>query len=160
MRAYLKTLEIIGNVQENYTWKKEFLFELYRRGMARETLLAIYKFIDWIIELPDALERKIHTEIKKFEEKKAMSILTTAERIGAKKGRRDERKRSVAMAQKAIATILKLKFGDKSKVLTARINQVKSLSVLENLMERLPQAQTVTEAEEFFKQVESQTTRK
>ncbi len=51
VRAYLKTLEFAGNVRKKYSWKKRFLIELYQRGMKRETLLAIYKFIDSIREI-------------------------------------------------------------------------------------------------------------
>ncbi|MGH7596597.1 MAG: hypothetical protein ACREOI_09605 [bacterium] len=32
VRAYLKALEVAGNVKERYTWKKRFLLELYQRA--------------------------------------------------------------------------------------------------------------------------------
>lgn len=41
VKAYLKTLETKGKVQQRYSWKKKFLLELHQYGMSRETLLAI-----------------------------------------------------------------------------------------------------------------------
>lgn len=56
LRGYLKTLDTIGNNQQRFSWKKRFLMELYRSGMNRETILGVYKFIDWVMELPEELE--------------------------------------------------------------------------------------------------------
>ncbi|NIV12684.1 MAG: hypothetical protein GWN62_15820 [Aliifodinibius sp.] len=59
VRSFLKTLETQGNNQERYSWKKAFLLELYRRGMSRDTVLVIYRFIDWIMTcLPPASGRQ------------------------------------------------------------------------------------------------------
>ncbi|NUO80206.1 hypothetical protein HUU05_09030 [candidate division KSB1 bacterium] len=68
--SYLKTLEVKGNVHELYSWKKHFLLELYRRGMSRESLLAIYKFIDWIMEVPEELENENMNDQLKLDNQK------------------------------------------------------------------------------------------
>jgi len=147
IRAYLKTLETAGNVKERYSWKKRFLLELYRSGMKRETILAIQKFIDWIMELPDEKEEELNQEIIK--EERTMPHLTSAQRIDRKKG-----------LVKGIITILEIKFGEAGKPLSARTDKmlykIKPWETFENLMEQLKYAQNLSEAEKLFDEVELQ----
>ncbi|MGH7451529.1 MAG: cytosolic protein [bacterium] len=148
VRAYLKTLETKGNVRERYTWKKHFLLELYQRGMERETLLAIHKFIDWIMELPDELEAEINKGIETIEET-TMPHMTSAQRIDMKRG-----------LAKGIATVLELKFGEAGQPLSERTNKliykIKPPETFEKLMEQLKYARSLAEAEKLFDEVESQ----
>ncbi|MFQ5628696.1 MAG: hypothetical protein ACE5I1_08045 [bacterium] len=74
----MKTQETEGNHQERYSWKKHFLLELYKLGMKRETVQALYKFIDWIMRLPNELEGELFTEIKAIKEATKIPYLTTA----------------------------------------------------------------------------------
>jgi len=148
IRAYLKTLETAGNVKERYSWKKRFLLELYQSGMKRETILAIQKFIDWIMGLPDELEEKINQETEIIEVR-TMPYMLSADRIDRKKG----------LVQGIIA-ILQIKFGEAGKPLTARTNKmlykIKPWETFEELLERLTQIQSLAEAEKLFDEVEAQ----
>lgn len=141
--AYLKTLEVKGNVQELYSWKKHFLLELYWRGMSREVLLAIYKFIDWIMELPKELESELTEEFITIEEKEHMPYVTSAERLGIKKGRAEG-------ITQGIAAILEIKFGPDGLPLSARAAQAREAETLQKLMERLKYVQSLQEAERVF----------
>jgi len=156
VRAYLQTLKIAGNVQERYSWKKRFLLELYERGMKRETVLAIYKFIDWIMTLPEELDAKLSEEIKNIEETKTMSYITTAERIGLKKGLEQGMAQGVAqgMAQ-GIASIVDIKFGEAGQNLSARAFHIQNVEMLQKLMKALKQAQSLGEAERMFDEIEN-----
>lgn len=155
VKAYLKTLETEGNVQDRYTWKKRFLLELYQHGMKRETILAIYKFIDWIMKLPDELETALYEETKAMiEETTAMPYITTAERIGQKKGVEQGIaqgiEKSLPTVHQALATIIKIKFGEAGRNLSERVHQVRSLDALQQLMAQLEDAQSLSDAEKVF----------
>jgi hypothetical protein len=157
--AFLKTLETEGNVQERYRWKKHFLLELYTRGMKRETILAIYKFIDWVMELPEKLDTKIYHEIKTTKEAKAMPHITTAERIGLEKGlekglERGMEKGQKAAMQQAIATVILAKFGKPGRPLIERSRQVASLKILERMLARLAKSQNLSEAAKVLDEIE------
>lgn len=160
VRAYLKTLETEGNVQDRYTWKKRFLLELYQHGMKRETILAIYKFIDWIMRLPDDLETTLYEETKAIEETTAMPYITTAERIGQKKGVEQGIaqgiEKSLPTVHQALATIIKIKFGEAGRNLSERVNQVRSLDALQQLMAQLEGAQNLSDAEKVFDEMKFQ----
>jgi hypothetical protein len=59
---------------------------LYRLGLEREEILSLYAFIDWVLALPEALEEDYHRCIQEIEEAEHMQYVTTAERIGIRKG--------------------------------------------------------------------------
>lgn len=149
VRAYLKALETVGNVQEKYSWKKRFLLELYQLGMNRETLWAIYKFIDWMIRLPKDLNKAFVAEMKTIEEAKHMSLITSAEEVGLEQG--------INSLQRVIATIIKRKFGALGQQLAERTHKVNRLEILEKLSEKLLDAQSISEAERFFDEIELST---
>ncbi|MEK7729036.1 MAG: hypothetical protein AAB354_11530 [candidate division KSB1 bacterium] len=161
--AYLKTLEVKGNVQELYSWKKYYLLELYRRGLSRETLQALCKFIDWVMHLPEELDEKISEEIKILEEKTSMPYVTSFERIGIRKGTAIGRAQGLAegiaegLAEgiaegipEGIAAILEIKFGQDGLPLSTRAAQTQKAETLQKLMERLKYAQSLQEAERIF----------
>ncbi len=147
--AYLKALEARGNEHEKYTWKKYFLLELYRRGLTREKILALYKFIDWIITVPEELENEIFEEVKAIEEA-TMPHITTAERIGMKKGVAQ----SISTVHQVVGTVIELKFGDAGHGLSERTKRIQSLDLLQQLAERLKRASDMKEAEKIFDELE------
>ncbi len=84
--AHLKTLETKKDSDSRRYWKVRLTKELYRRGLAKDDIVKLYRFIDWLMVLPDNLERIFHREITEFEEEQKMQYITTAERIGMEKG--------------------------------------------------------------------------
>ena len=145
-RAFLKTLEVEGDAQETYRWKKVFLLELYRLGMLRETVRKLYKFIDWIMRLPKEMETQLYYDLKTIEEKNVMPHLTTAERIGMEKG--------MEALQRIVSTIITAKFGENGRPLAERATQVENLASLEELSKKIITAQNISEAESFFHELD------
>lgn len=134
--AFLKTAETQGSDQERYRWKKHFLLEMYRKGMSREMIVALYEFLDVVMALPEAKDETLHEEIKQTLEENKMSILTTAERVGMKKGLKE-----------AISDILEIKFGVVELELFDHVEQIADIEILEKIRAGLKQAQSVAEAE-------------
>jgi len=84
--AHLRSCETRGRVRERYAWKLRLTRKLYERGYSREEVLGLYRFIDMVLSLPEELEEEYHEEIFKEEEVRDMPYITTAERIGMRKG--------------------------------------------------------------------------
>jgi hypothetical protein len=59
---------------------------LYRRGWTRQEITDLYRFIDWIMRLPEGSEQIYHKELLRFEKEVKMPYVTTAERVGIKEG--------------------------------------------------------------------------
>jgi len=64
---------------------------LYERGYSRERVLSLFRFIDWLLELPAAHEALFWREIQAYEEERAMPYVTSVERIGLARGRAEGR---------------------------------------------------------------------
>jgi predicted DNA-binding ribbon-helix-helix protein len=58
----------------------------YDRGLDRQDILNLYKFIDWSMLLSKGLEHTFWQELKAFEEERKVTYVTTGERIGFEQG--------------------------------------------------------------------------
>ncbi len=150
--AFLKTVETQGNDQERYQWKKHFLLELYRRGLSRETVLALYEFIGVIMALPLAKDEVLYDEIEQTSEEKQMSILAIAERKGLEKGLEEGREKGreeerLLGLHEMISDILEIKFGVVGLELFDQVEPIIDIEILRKIRAGLKRAQSIAEAE-------------
>ncbi|MFW5640626.1 MAG: hypothetical protein ACOC0H_05635 [Thermodesulfobacteriota bacterium] len=88
--AHLRTMETRKNQNERLHYKLTLSKNLYRGGWTRQDIINLYRFIDWIMRLPEDLEKSYFEELVKLEEEVKMPYVTTAERIGFKKGEKEK----------------------------------------------------------------------
>jgi hypothetical protein len=91
---------------------------LYARDYTREQILAWFRVLDWMLRLPEDLEREFMDELTAFEEKEHMPYVTSAERIGIQKGLEQGRKQGEAAM---LLRLIALKFGPPSEDVRERI---------------------------------------
>jgi methylase of polypeptide subunit release factors len=60
--------------------------ELYERGMSREDVLQLFRIIDWMMDLPQALEQLFKQEAEQIEQEKHMAYVTSVERLAKQEG--------------------------------------------------------------------------
>ena len=72
--------------QARLAWKLDLIKSLYRRGYDRSQVIALYRFLDWVMTLPDALARVYVDAIDEFEKEQKMTYLSYAERLAQEKG--------------------------------------------------------------------------
>jgi len=89
--AHLRHQETKHNRKERLFWKLTLVKALDKKGFEKDTRNDLYIFIDWLMALPEPLEIEFNEEMKKYEEGKDMTYVTSAERIGMKKGRLEGR---------------------------------------------------------------------
>jgi hypothetical protein len=90
-------METRKNPDERLRFKLILSKSLYRRGWTKQRIIYLYRFIDWIMALPENMENVYHEEIVKIEEIFKMPYITTAERIGIKKGRKETAKNLLSL---------------------------------------------------------------
>jgi hypothetical protein len=90
--AQLKALETRGNQQNRFAWKRRLALGLYERGYSRQQIVALFKFMDWVMRLPRDLEQRIKQAIYDIEEGKKVPYITTLERMAIEDGRREGRR--------------------------------------------------------------------
>lgn len=91
----------------------------------------LYRFIDWLMRLPEDLEQRCFQELLEFEEAQRMPYITTAERIGIEKGLQQGREEGkligeILLAQRLLALT----------IYTEEELQAKSLDELESIFEQ------------------------
>ncbi len=58
-QAHLQAQETAGSDQARYQAKLALARSLYRRGYRRSDILELFRFIDWVLALPEDLERQL-----------------------------------------------------------------------------------------------------
>ncbi|HUG93147.1 MAG TPA: hypothetical protein VML55_20060 [Planctomycetaceae bacterium] len=140
--AHLKTLETRHDSEARMSWKTLLVRSLYERGYDRQDVVQLFRFIDWLMDLPPELEQQFQTEIAEFEQETAMPYLSTMERWGIERGLAEGRERGLAegtreQALRDIESGLKAKFADDGLALMPAIRQIDELQRLEAILDRL-----------------------
>jgi len=139
--AHLKSQETKGRGRERFDWKVRLTRMLYERGYGREEVLGLYRFIDLVINLPEDLEEAYHDEIIKEEEVKGMPYITTAERIGMRKGMLEE-------AREMVLEALEERFGIVPEDVEKRIRRIGDRDILKRLLRYAIRCGSLEEFEE------------
>jgi hypothetical protein len=84
--AHLKALETRHDPARRRDWKFRLVRGLYEQGFEAEDVRQLFRLIDWLMELPRALNNLFWDEVKAFEEERNVPFITTPERIGIEKG--------------------------------------------------------------------------
>jgi flagellar biosynthesis/type III secretory pathway protein FliH len=85
--AHLGALSTQNDPQARLTLKLSLAKKLFKRGFDKDQVVKLYKFIDWILALPEELEIKYNESIQQLvEEKSIMNYVTSGERIATKRG--------------------------------------------------------------------------
>jgi Domain of unknown function (DUF4351) len=127
--THLKVIETKQNVDQRKVWKFALTRTLYEKGYQRQEILDLYRFIDWVMILPEAIEREFWQELQVFEEERKVTYVTNAERFGFERGIEQ------GMTQEARSLILRqltrrigvLAPNTETKITTLSISQLESL---------------------------------
>jgi hypothetical protein len=127
--AHLKALETRRSPADRQTWKVRLVKGLYERGMNPEDVRQLFRFIDWIMELPEGLERRFWDEITAYQQEKRMPFLTIAERVGMEKG-----------LLLGIEACLEVKFDDSGLELMPELREIHDHELLGAVLKAIPKA--------------------
>jgi flagellar biosynthesis/type III secretory pathway protein FliH len=131
--AHLKTQQTRSSPEQRKIWKFSLIRRLYDLGLQEQDIRNLYRFIDWVMILPKALENQFWEEFKQFEQERTMKYVTTGERIGYERGKQEGKQEG---QQRLILRLLQRRVGELSPELHKRIQSL-SLNQLENLGEAL-----------------------
>ena len=90
---------------------------MYERGYSKEQIQELFNVIDWMIQLPSALNDDFLNAVYAIEEDKKMPYINTAERVGLEKGEQIGLQRGLQRGRQegeamALRKLIKMKFGD------------------------------------------------
>jgi Domain of unknown function (DUF4351) len=134
--AHLKVIETKRKIQQRKAWKFRLTKMLYEGGYGRQQILDLYRFIDWLIILPEALEREFWQELQTYEEERKVTYVTNAERFGFERGIQEGEQKGLEKERGLVLRQLTRRIGP---IAPTQVNQIRSLSLtqLEDLGEAL-----------------------
>jgi hypothetical protein len=116
--AHLKAQETRNDGQQRKLWKFTLTRSLYEQGYERQDILNLYRFVDWLLELPEGLELEFQQEIEQFEQERQMTYISSIERMAEQRVRHEE-----------VESLLMAKFGEIDAELAQVIPFIMALSV-------------------------------
>ena len=145
--VHLKAQETRGDDGARQRWKLSLTRRLYEQGYGREDVLRLFRFIDWVMQLPEELEEIYWQEVRAYEEVEEMPYITSVERIGIKKGMQQ------GMQQGLLAGIelgLELRFGSEGPRLLPEVYKIEDVDVLRAIHAGLKTASTLNELRRIY----------
>ncbi len=116
---------------------------LYERGYSRERVLSLFRFIDWLLALPEDQETAFWREIHTYEEERAMPYVTSVERMGLERGRQEGRQEGRDEGiREALRRIVQARFGTVPEALERRIAEA-DRAALDQMLDRVIIIETV-----------------
>ena len=113
------------------------------RGLSAEDVRRLFRFIDWMMDLPPELDGQFWQEVYRYEEDKRMPYITSVERIGIEKGLQQglAKGREEGLRQ-GIETALELRFGAAGLKLLPEIRGLHDPAVLQAVLQAIKTAAT------------------
>ena len=110
--AHLKAKETTRDPNSRLQWKIQLVRFLFERGWTRQDILELFRLIDWLMVLPDDLERKLEANLAAFEQEEKMPYITGFERRAIDKGLSQGLSQGqVEGLRDAIQAVLEVRFG-------------------------------------------------
>ena len=141
--AHLQTIATRRDAKERLQGKLVLVRMLYERGYGREDILELFRFIDWVLDLPEELEEDFTRSVEEYEEAMKMPYVTSVERVGMRKGMQQGMQQgmeqglqqgSVRSTREAVIEILKTRFGEIPDLITATLDSMEDALTLKTLL--------------------------
>jgi len=144
--AHLKAQETKRRPTSRKEWKLGLIRRLYEKGYSRRDVLNLFKFIDWVMILPEGVKQSFWLELKAYEEERKVPYITSVEAIGFERGiqqGRQEGQRSL------ILLLVEQRIGQLPDAIHDRLSQL-NLTQLEALAIALLNFSTLSELETWL----------
>jgi hypothetical protein len=157
--AHLSAQETRRDPEARLREKLAVMRRLYALGYSREQTLRLFRFIDWVMRLPDDLDRQFWKVWRAYEEEKQMRYVTSVERIGREEGRQEGLQEGLQKGREeglseglldGIELALKLKFGPASRQIVPEIRRLTDLAIIRAVYARIETATTIDDVRQAY----------
>jgi hypothetical protein len=115
-------------------WKFRIIRHAYDRGYQRQDILSLFHFIDWMMRLPDDLEKAWIAQVEQMEAERHMDYVTSVERFAIQKGRDEGQEEGRETAIRLLLRLLTHRFGEVPEGLQTRLHSL-TLAQTEQFMD-------------------------
>jgi len=145
--THLKAQATYRDAAGRLHWKLNLVKMLYRRGYSKADILELFRFIDWLMALPDEMETAFTDTLRAFEEEMKMPYVTSVERRGIQQGLQQG---LVQNAREAVVDILEVRFETVSHSIVKTVQEMDDLSMLKILHRKAAKVGTMEEFIRFL----------
>ena len=85
--AHLRAQHSTGSPFDRYRFKVELIRSLYEKQWDADRVRRLFRFIDWVMDLPSPLELQFRDTLKQIESEKQMPYVTSIERLAKHEGK-------------------------------------------------------------------------
>jgi hypothetical protein len=84
--AHLQAQETKRKARTRKDYKLNLIRRLYEQGYQQQEILNLFRFIDWVMMLPEGLKHEFWQQLKTYEQEQRMPYITSIEEIGFERG--------------------------------------------------------------------------
>ena len=133
--AHLEAQRTRGDGRGRLRGKLALVRELHRRGYGARDVQQLFRFIDWLLRLPEELQHDFRSELRALEEEQSMPYITSIERMGREEGRKEGREEGREEGRKegllqAVRLALELRFGEAGLALMPEVQPLDDAMLL------------------------------
>lgn len=143
--AHLKTMATRQDDRGRLQWKLNLVKGLYERGYTRETILELFRLIDWMMVLPRELERNFREEFIRYQEERNMPYVTSIERLAREEGIEQG---ALQTRREDVLDLLSIRFEEVPSSLAEMINTIGDEALLKTLLRLAATAGSLAEFQE------------
>jgi flagellar biosynthesis/type III secretory pathway protein FliH len=101
----------------------------------REQVFNLFRFIDWLMALPETLQQRFDQDLTRFDEETRMEFITSFERRGIEQGREEGREEGMRRSTcEAVLEILTVRFGGIPDEVAQALDRIEDPSLLKGLL--------------------------
>ena len=123
----------MGDLPGRYQLKREMIRDLFQRGMPVKKVSKILSLIDWLMILPENLEKQLNTELQVQQKTNTLIPISSFELAvleqGIEQGKRNK-------AQEAVLDALETRFGEISDLVREQVQSLTDAIELKRLHRR------------------------
>jgi len=139
--AHLYTQETQKDPTKRFELKWRLMRMLYEKGYNKRDIQLLFKFIDWLMKLPEDLKQQLKTRLINYEEEHKMPYITSIEELALAEGREEGREEGkLITSQEKIIQALKIRFNTPSQQtfeeLLTMVKQIDKETTLDSLFEK------------------------
>lgn len=149
--AHLTTQATRKDMKERYSAKLLLAKGLYQRGFDRKNILELFRFIDWIMALPEEMSEQFVEDMVQYESEIKMPYITSIERRGLRRGLEQGLEQGLEIS---VLRILNRKFGEVPAEIEARIRNL-PLDALEPALDESLNAESLSDFEQRLSGLEN-----
>ena len=128
--AHILTQQTRNKDEERYQAKMRLVRILYGLHWDKQRIIDLFTVVDWLMKLPEWLDKQVWREIETIEEGENMEYVTSVERMGIAKGRVEGRVEGMVVGEsKALRRQLERRFGTLPNWASDKVNSAKELDL-------------------------------